>query len=683
MHDKIIGSILFDSPITLNCTKAQTITIVPQDIENEAKQENFTAELQLIDDSPVSVLQVDPQTSQAILLKMDQGYPLYPILKLVDCYLDRLTFDLIHKAYLDTVNAITNSPKKLLIQTKYQIEQLHGSLHFITKVLEIHKNSGITPNLLYLAEINFKLVKLCKKHTIVKKFKADLIVTYECSISGALELLIAMHSILKNWDLTETYCYQLLALLPTLKLRDQGNISKRYCDTYLSLSTVYLHFGHTKNAIKFLAKACDFVKKPQIDNFEQLIDCIRQMTQEIISHCREQADYLSALKTISLTKSTFAALNGKLSKLVPNDKILFLSWQNELNEASTQAEKEYFSGLQTAMANSPPTRSLLEKVQYDFKNGQLILFVKNLKETNATKHLKLVLKNLDIEIENSASHIIKANIYECTPDTLTQVCNNCLDIIRIEKEQREKRLQWQKEKYEREQPVRSLSQNSTEKEIGSSLTFFPLPKEHIDSTFNASAEPPVDKPYLPKRRKILLKEKEIHGETEPEVMTSKKSPSKITKYHWPNANRIYYANERNQGKVKMFSSEDSLSDIWFGYIHEALEKEPLYKQWDEKLVNGNLGYYSIRYISKELKKIQHNFTAKHPYKFKIVIADHNERLYGWIEEVIVDERGKRHYLVCFGYVDDHKIKCLPNPIAQKQMLDKVVGNVPEVFLNTI
>jgi hypothetical protein len=133
----------------------------------------------------------------------------------------------------------------------------------------------------------------------------------------------------------------------------------------------------------------------------------------------------------------------------------------------------------------------------------------------------------------------------------------------------------------------------------------------------------------------------------------------------------------------MFSSEDSLSDIWFGYIHEGLAKEPLYKQWNEKLVNGKLGYHDIRYISKELKRIQHNFSSKHPYKFKIVIPNHDKRLYGWVEDLIVDNKGKRHYLVCFGYVDDHKIKSLPNPITQKQMLDRVVAASKEDDHETI
>jgi hypothetical protein len=657
MQDKIIDSFL---------SKDQAITRVSNNIDNEEKPDHFS-ELSLIDNSPIILAYFDPKTHQPIKLKVGSEYPLYPILKLIkSCFHEpktiNITFDLIQKAYLDTVNAITNPEKKFLIHNLYQYELLYESLHFILLTLKMHLNSSIMPNLIHLAEINLKLVKLCKKHTIVKRFKADINLSFEGFLGGALEVLISIHHLLKNYELTETYCHQLLDLYPTFKLRYQGVIASRYCFIYGKLSDISLQFGHINSAIKFLLRSFNFIKKPQIDNFVQHLQILAIMCEKIINYCKEHADFLSALKVISLTKTTITALGENLSKLNPDDKKLFLSWNNKFNEGSAQVEKEYFSGLQTAIADSPPTRSLLEKVQYDFKNGQLILFVKMHKDTNALTHLKAALKNLALEIENCAPQIIKVNLYECTPDILKKACTNSFESIKIEKEEREKKHQLQKEKNENDQqekceiPACTLSQEIA---VNSNLTFFPLPKE------KTSARPPVDrhKPY---------KARKTSRETEPEVRTPKKPSIKITEYHWPNANRNYYANERNQGKVKMFSSEDSLSDIWFGYIHEGLAKEPLYKQWNEKLVNGKLGYHDIRYISKELKRIQHNFSSEHPYKFKIVIPNHDERLYGWVEEVIVDNQGKRHYLVCFGYVDDHKIKSLPNPITQKQLLDRVV-----------
>jgi hypothetical protein len=441
MHDKTP----LDSAILLNCelTKVQTIIRAPQYIENQENQKNFIAQIA----SPVWIIRIDPDTGKPSYLEIDQEYPLYPIVKLIDGCLqskdiNELTFDIIQKAYLDTVNAITDSAKKFLIQNENQSEQLNASLFFITRTLE-QLTTSITPNLFHLAEINLKLVKLCKKHTIVKKFKADLSVLFECCLSGALELLLGIHFSLKNWELAETYCYQLLGLLPTFKRRDQGNIVRRYCDTNFMLSSVYLQYGHTKNAIKFLEKGCDFIKNQRIDNFEELLLFLTDLTKDIINNCKEHAD---ALYVIILAKTTITALSEKISKLSPNYKKLFICRQTELNEASTQAEKKYLSALRAVMANSSPIRS------------------------------------------------------------------------------------------------------------------------------------------------------------------------------------------------------------------------------------GKLGYYDIRFISKELKKIQHNFSSEHPYRFKIVIPNQNERLYGWIEEVIVDEKGKRHYLVCFGYVDDHKIKSLPNPITQKQLLDRVVAN---------
>jgi hypothetical protein len=329
MHEKTIGSFPLKDQNT------------SQPIENEVKQENFSA-LPLIDCSPIRIFHLDAKL-HVIVLEIGPEYPLYPILKIFNScflkteYIYSLTPDLIQKAYLDTVNAMTNSEKKFLIQNAHQFELVNASLFFISFTLQ-HLNSSKTPNLIHLAEINLKLVKFCKKHTFVKKFKADMNVSFEDFLSGALEALAYIHHLLENYELTETYCYQLLDLYPSFKLRDQGNMARRYCEVYGTLAEISFEFGHTENAIKFLIKCFYYIKKTQIDNFDRQLDNLGKTTEKIINHCKERADYLSAIKVISLTKTTITALNEKIIQLSLDDKKLFISWQKKFNQSSAQGK---------------------------------------------------------------------------------------------------------------------------------------------------------------------------------------------------------------------------------------------------------------------------------------------------------------------------------------------------------
>lgn len=647
------------TPSSSTSTSTQTLSV--QSMVNPLTHLN--------DGKSVLLLRIDPDTRKEFYTEIKSTYPLYPLANLLDQAqhtlkqpefslrtndnMKSIMTELVNQAYVDSSKAIVELEKRWVVKNKAEVECFNVSLHLISRIIQTYFLES-PQHLIQICEIFLKLLKLCHKHMDVKKMKADMNGFYENHISGAMEMLTIGFMCLGNWQLSETYAHKCLTLYGTFKNRDSGNMAKRYCDAKTVLARVYLEYGHLENAIKMLEEAAFFLKKPNIDNFSDLGRGIADQSLKIADQCHKSVDYVGALKVYQIFKSTEQACQKKMNSLTSEEKKNIFEFKEKLEVIFKDAKAQYFELLGATINGHSSTKALLEKIQPSILGRHLTI---TLKETGQLPYLKSVLEKLKINVEKMASDQLKVDLYQCTPEILKNACENVVELMKKADEESAKRKEMERKIADAASaPISTASSTTT--------TFF-------SSYESEKKSPGEDSPPKEKKEKREKPGKDFWRESNAESTTEKSGEVKT--YHWSNADVTYRSSEENEGEVKMLSGDGTPKDLYFAYIPEALKDHALYSQWENKLALGKTGYDSVRYISKELKRMQQNFSSEYPYKFKIVISNHDERLYGWVDDCVVDAKGKRHYLICFGHVDDHKVKYLPNPEMLKKGFAKEDG----------
>ena len=652
---------------TTNSSISSSISTTNTPVTNVERVQNLLVNLD--DGKPVEFLEIKSDKTKEIFV-IESSYPLYPLVKLLDQlqnlfnqpeYYNLLIDDtkawmiteVINQAYQNSYKAIVES-EKWVVKREEDVTRFYAALELITNVMQEYFFSN-EKHLVHLCEVYLKLVKLCHKHIDARTMRANVNQICENHISGAMEMLMVGYMRLKNYQLGETYANKLLVLYDTLKNKDQANMAKRYCDAKGMLGVVYLEYGHLENAIKMLEESVSFLKKPKIDNFNELI--VHNLAKEsfkIADKCNKNAYYLGVLKVYQIFKLTKEACKQRIYLLNAEEKKAFAEYEGKIEGIFKESKVKYLESLSTVINGSSDAKAVLETLKPNILGGYLTL---TLKETVQLPCLKSILGKRGISVEKITDQQLKVDLYQCIPEILKNSCEDTIVFLKKEQEKREREKEIQK---------RIANTQSIPAEKPSTKTFFSTPTPE-----KPSQEEDEDKD----KKKPAKREKSgIDFWSEPDADTSKKSVD-VKNYHWKNSDLTYCSSDENQGKVKMFGEQD---DLWFGYIPDALKMHPLYEQWNNKLKIGATDYDSIRYIAKELENLNQNFSSTYPYKFKIVISNHRERLYGWVDDCYVDAKGKHHYLICFGYAENkHKLLYLPQPEILKRKFEKEKENSNE------
>ncbi len=533
------------------------------------------------------------------------------------------------------------------------------------RIDEIRKKNEL---LLSLAHMNLDIIKLCRKKVIQqqKRQKSVSLTEFETLVSAATRSLIEAHFLAGNYEICESYCRDLLDFLAKIKLKDVQDIAMRRFVAKYYLSMVYINFGYLEIAEQTAQELADILNKPfYAGEYDDLVENFGNLCEGLMIAYQQKGDHLGILKTMGIARSFFdnPTKNKKQASkdhfpFSEKSATIFNRYQN-LQRFYEPAKTKYKEELQAEMKGF----SGIEKFVPGFNAGTLKIV---LKEDNLLPHLSTALASLNLSVQkDSSENSLTVDIYQCTPKLLKQAWESSLTLAEKTKEEA-LRAKEARERIEN-QPAISLSSPSTQ-------------------VFSSPISQPQPKPGNKKRRGKEKNHPSTHKSSEVKNQAKKapekKAPEVIKEYHWPNTQVAYYSTNKQKGEVKSLH-HDAIPegvDVWFGYIPDWIKKVPGYdptalKLFNAKLETGLLSHDCVRDVKKELNNLNPKYYKDFRYKFKIVLGAKDPRLYGWIDDIIVDADGRKRYLVCFGYIGLHGEEALPNPEVWKKKMANHIDNV--------
>lgn len=577
----------------------------------------------------------------------DFFYPLFMFLNQCEKHpesLKNLTLETVDKLH-DTLNQIIQTEHTAPTKTQ---KNMYGTLiDFMNKKLIDYVMPQKFPHKAELFEVIIDIAKKVKSIDIKqKKLSLKSAHVFDHFISETISYLIDFYIIQGDFHRAETHCRKYLSYLnksKTIATKQfaQADKNMRYFSCKLNLAVIYYKIGYPEVALKFLAETQLTIGKAfAISNY--LANKLFQISKDIINFYTE-TNYLIALETAQRTLPLFLFFERE-----KNDAD-FTKTKEELGKAFEKMKEKYLSALTIVMKNSSPLKKVIATIAHDFNKSTLIITTKNEK---FVPYLFNAFQFLRIYPEHN-SQPLHVNLYHCTPELLAKSCEICLQTIDEDTKEAElKQARVQQKHLEEKAIFVSSQQQAIHNSFLDKMLFFP-PSEQS----NPEATEKNITQREEKQKNAAQKTTSTKGST-----TTNKPLLQLISYLWPSSQLTYCSDEENKGIVKMLTNDQLPNGVWFGYIPEGITFDAHYREeFNTKLSRGKLQKDCIRDITKELKTRGAWNSVSKPYKFKIVIPKHNYRLYGWVEEVYTDDKGKNHYLIRFGYIGDHKLLKLPDP----------------------
>lgn len=441
----------------------------------------------------------------------------------------------------------------------------------------------------------------------------------------------------KNWQLAEMYARQSLDFLETIPNFYRGVQLHRKWSCKLILSIAYFNFGYFEQGLlleKENMNLCHHLNSP---NF--YIPILLKFYKDMVIKLQKN----DPLIVFGLIKNFFEIyeFHRNHSHVDLDDLVLLKDRLAFLKTALDQASKDYKSQLIAELKNDL-FRNTLKMLQFNFKCRKLLL---QFKENFDLIIIKQGFKSEGIDyqlVEKKGVTWIQVNIETCRIERLEKICRSILYRTKLAERQ-------------------LLATPAVE---CSPVNLSPCPPSCSTLTQSMAEEQAAYIPIFikPVSTTPLISSSEKQG-VKTETFNSISYSKNSTSYVWPNTNLCYCSTDNNLGVVAALSSPSINESVWFGYIPAWIIDSPDFDlEFSHRLSRGLIDNQHIRDITKELVTWNNqNFSKEHPYKFKIVVPKKDQRLYGWIEDIFVDNAGKTRYLVCFGFLSNHKTKYLPNP----------------------
>lgn len=601
----------------------------------------------MIEKNELTLWVLDPNLPGKLLgKKINEDYPLYPLLEFLQNIETNPQAN--HPGFVQFIQAMKNETLEKIHQTKWKlnssdvktleicVEWIGSTLDKTIATASLSNQVKIIETIVYITESSLR--QMSKKH---QKNKSHRIMGH--FLSQCLRRTSFLYFKENQIQLAETYCVKHIEHLSTLKINDVENMKQSRFFSDILFARIYLKFGHSKLAMDFFQKANQTFDKnfyEASDGFTSNIDIFLDLYKEMMVHIYNNQEilelfefYVQFIKKISVFDN-----NPERKKII-----------NFINLIFAQAKDKYKKKFEEAIAKSPGTEQLVENFVFNFDKNLVTLHFKNpdLNQffSQAFKQNKVNCKQLEGTEPNSW---FQFSIHLCSAEKLEKICQKVLA------------LQKQEEETGKFIPLIQITPE-TLTPVALPLTLQP----EIPVTATAHFSTPLfqSAPEKPIKIKPTVQKNSANTSSAPQ-------PKTIC-YQWASGLQ-YDSSEKNEGVVKMLSNHFIPEGVWFGYIPQWLTEDPHFNaEFSRKLSRGLIGHDCIRDITKELQTWNNqNFSVEHPYKFKIVVKNYDYRVYGWIDEVLTGEDGKKHYLVCFGYLANHKANYLPDPETLKKKLSE-------------
>jgi hypothetical protein len=530
-----------------------------------------------------------------------------------------------------------------------------------------HDPSTANKNVIQYNELMLNFAQNLSECLDVRKEKAKIKATINDFRINLLTQLIEENVFYNgNFQRAETYCDMQFILL------NQGidTLKKKMCryKNRLHHVDIYFYFGYPEVALSFLPKIAEILLAQFNSIYTPALNNLIRIYQKT--------------STFYIDKDIFQALVICYHALSFIEKFLEKYRKIYTSELEVAEEKhQCFKDILHSVVNfyledfkekieGTEFEKLIAEVKFDLSNEHISdpSIRLTLKKIEHISHIKHAFNLNGIDVKVTTQEQLQVNLLQCPLSLLEKVFNTTPKLIAQTAEELKQREAFKREK----ECMQSEKVNS-----GKSPTLqIPSQFDSPSSFFNVESLPQTHKKK--KRKKPIQEEKGFNIS-----MESKKNPmlanppeeSIICKWEKSGLN---YKSGKKHGVVKMIkSSSSSIPDgIWFGYIPEAiLKNEHYHPGFSDRLNRGAIGKNGIRNIAKELHTRGWQDTDTE-YRFKIVIPSCDYRLYGFIDDICIDPKGRKRFLVCFGVLGNHKLKHLPDPESIKKRWDNLSKKMP-------
>lgn len=566
-----------------------------------------------------------------------------------------------------------SSPVKYNLSNQEQISDFIYLLEWISEAavqLFIRENIN-HPHSAEIFESLYSINKLCKNKIIFAgKGKQKINTAIDTLISDILGTVAIIHFKNKDFHRAESWNEKFLSWTNKIKNKNPQDISKRKFCSKLLLARIYFEWGHSQLMLQLLEEANAHVKNYYFPGFNDFladflrfckVACGNTYTNKqfylTIKIAREFFNISDTLQEKPIFKETFQNLtlwNGHKKYIAYSFGLAIKSSKDALSEIYNHYSfiDHFFTlsfnteqGLMQIFAHHGSDRHFLQKK----------LRAHDIKFTTTGNQIALNIENISEERFKSLC------------EKFSDYLKNTTSAIALEQEENDKKSL--KEAAQQglfsSKPAVASPQNATYSEPTSTSSNAPLASSISSNTCSTSFTEPDNAPEKSPKRKHLPSSTAFESPSSKKNWATKTTP--LLTISWTKTHLIYDSSDKNKGAVKMMSSKSIPDNVWFGYIPDWIKEDARFNdKFLTKLEDGILDYGHIRDITKELK-INDAAALKYEnrYKFKIIIQGQNGvgdlRLYGWIEEEILEANRQKHFLICFGYIDDHNIKSLPDP----------------------
>lgn len=613
------------------------------------------------DTSPLELVQIDKSDGGQIIRVIPKEYHLYGVLKLFRSIMfnpeqqKTLSLETIYQVYDLTLQKLKRSREGKLVLNKTESSYWIKDFLLINNYLchLIVKESPVREALL---ELVIRTGFAIEKNVQIKYGKNGFKNFIGPIVSDALVTLATLYFKADQFHLSEAYCLKHLVYLETLSESGLNDLSKRKFLAKILLARIYLKSGNSQVAVDFFKTSDKNLKHYYNAEFNYVLPNLWGLYKDTLCHFYDKnKDLLKALDlyqsflndyTLVNTSRQTHSLKPETSKIMEKDiKFIHLIFE--------QAKPKYKNEFDDKVKKSLLLKDKVRQFEFDFDKNSLTLTFEN---SALNLFLKQAFKDKCAGCISHSDNQFLVPINQCSIKQLERVCQYALFLQEEHLTRQAQREQVKTPEIVFRPPVNSQPESVSETSIFSASVI--SQPEKISSTLTVQTN------VARKNKKKQQQQKQSAKNMIPHPPLSKPEVPRI-RYQWPSG-LAYDSSENNQGQVKILTNDFLPDGIWFGYIPDWINWLKIDKHYIEefkgRLIRGSISQGCIREITKQLRTWKNqNFSTEHRYKLKIVVKNHDYRIYGWIEEVLIDEEGKAHFLVCFGFLGNHKLQYLPDP----------------------
>lgn len=610
-------------------------------------------------DKPTMTI-LGPAESECI--KINPNFPFYKLMKYLSALNSLESLDLISRKNLQDAyeDIIVSLPQKIIWKGENLAKFPAARQFMFSQFFFFSKNLKLSTNSTAVLELSIYVFQ--KIYAISSQMKNNIKTDMQTIISDFMCTIPLMYEkVEKNSQLAESWARKALQHLESLPIVDANDIKKRKFFVQMQLAIIYFQMGYTENAIYWLKTIKESYRNFYYAESKDMFGLMVRGYQTVMHGLFDKDSFETMMlgrdfhDLLEIFKKglTGDVVNSKMTH-EEYSEIFAVHHENilQINSFIEKAKQNHAAQF-LQIKNDSKHFDLVSEIKFVLpKDNVLLKFSESVNHDHVQKSFEKNKVKYQM-LGGSSTKLFVVSMYACSIRKLQKICqytSHLENLVTIKKQEELNRANILSSPSEVTQigplessPSRQISLTTCKDETA----LYSKPLFAVEESANATKKNSPEK--------VLTNKANMNKPSVPVVQ-----PAPVIQYDWLSAGMSYCSSNKDN-IVKPLSQ--SSCDIWYGYIAPWVLEDNLFNpEFLHRLANAKLSHDCIRDITKELLTWNNqNFSKDHPYKFKIVIPKHDNRLYGWIEDCCKDSKGKMHYLICFGFMGHHKTKFLPDP----------------------